>query len=51
MKGVKVETLGEHRDGTRARLLVRSAELKPGMKLVTTQLPLAIDGLKIRPQN
>lgn len=49
MVGVKVERLGEIRtaDGD-TRVLVRSAELEPGDQIVVTQLPNAIDGLKVR---
>ena len=49
MVGVKVERLGERpaggRGGTRA--LVRSPELRSGDRVVVTQLPNALDGLKV----
>lgn len=50
MLGLTVERLGEVRspayDGT--RVLVRSSELTTGDKVVVTQLPNAIDGLRVR---
>ncbi len=49
MKGVTVERLGEiHADGRDRRLLVRSDGLKPGDRVIVTQLPNAIDGLRVR---
>ncbi len=51
MRGITVERIGEYRAaGERPRVLVRGAGLKDGMQLITTQLPLAIDGLKVKPQ-
>jgi RND family efflux transporter MFP subunit len=51
MRGITVERIGEYRAaGERPRMLVRSEQLKDGMQLITTQLPLAIDGLKVKPQ-
>ncbi len=49
MTAVDVERVGErrHADG-RASVLVRSAELKSGDRIVTTQLPNAVQGLKVR---
>lgn len=49
MKGVDVERLGEiHAIGRDRRVLVRSDQLKPGERIIITQLPNAIDGLKVR---
>lgn len=51
MRGIAVERIGEYRaPDERPRMLVRSPQLKDGMQLITTQLPLAIDGLKVKPQ-
>jgi len=49
MRPVRIERLGEVRGqegGT--RLLVRAKSLKQGMRVVTTQLPNAIEGLLVR---
>ncbi len=47
LEGILVQRLGEtHIDGQR-RLLLRSPDIRPGDKLVTTQLPNAITGLKV----
>ncbi|MGC8119840.1 efflux RND transporter periplasmic adaptor subunit [Marinobacter sp. VGCF2001] len=48
MKRVNVRRIGEALDenGER-RLLIDSADLKPGMRLITTHLPNAITGLKV----
>lgn len=49
MRGVNVEVIGEQRrPGGETRLLVRSPELRPGTALITTQLPQAMDGLKVK---
>jgi RND family efflux transporter MFP subunit len=51
MKGINVETLGEYREaGQKARLLVRAPELQAGLPLITTQVPRAVDGLKVTTQ-
>jgi RND family efflux transporter MFP subunit len=49
MRGIRVERVGEMRtaDGL-TRVLVRADGLKPGERIVTTQLPNAIDGLLVR---
>lgn len=48
MKGFDVETVGEYREpGQKPRLLVRAEGLGPELSLVTTQVPRAVDGLKI----
>lgn len=48
MKSVKVERLGETRseDGD-SLLILRSPHLKPSARMIVTQLPNAIDGLKV----
>lgn len=50
LQGHRIERLGETLagDGHRSRLLVRSDSLKPGDVIVTTQLPNALEGLKVR---
>ena len=49
LRSVSVERMGETRlDVHRSHVLVRSPQLQPGMKLVITQLPQAIDGLLVR---
>jgi multidrug resistance efflux pump len=48
---VNVEKLGsQYRDG-RQFILVRSDRLKPGDEVITTQLPLAVSGLKVEVRN
>jgi multidrug efflux pump subunit AcrA (membrane-fusion protein) len=48
---VKVEKLGnQYRDG-RQFVLVGSDRLKPGDEIITTQLPLAVNGLKVNVRN
>ena len=49
MRTLQVERVGEQRglDGS-ARVLVRSPELKAGDEIVITQLPNAMDGLRVR---
>ncbi len=49
MRGITVERVGEHHDrGDGRRLLVKSPELTPGARIIATQLPNAVDGLKVR---
>ena len=49
MRSVRVERVGEARDGGgNSRVLVRSPELVNGARVITTQLPNAIDGLLVR---
>lgn len=49
MKGLKVERLGEiHAIDRERRVLVRSDQLKRGDRVIVTQLPNAIDGLRVR---
>ncbi len=54
LERVRVERLGEFRDpdageaNERGMLLVRSAGLAAGDRLATTQLPNAVDGLRVR---
>lgn len=49
MRGLEVERVGEQRglDG-RTRVLVRSAELAVGDLIIVTQLPNAMDGLRVK---
>lgn len=48
MQGVNVETVGEYREpGQKARLLVRAPELAADQSLIVTQVPRAVDGLKV----
>lgn len=49
MRGVDVQVIGERRGaGGETRLLVRSPALRAGAALITTQLPNAVDGLKVK---
>jgi hypothetical protein len=49
MRALHMERVGEQRglDGS-ARVLVPSPELQPGDQIVITQLPNAMDGLRVR---
>ena len=49
MRAVRVERVGEQRgvDGS-TRVLVRNPELQPGDRIVVTQLPNAMDGLRVQ---
>ncbi len=48
MKGLDVDTVGEYREpGLKPRILVRAEGLQPDLPLITTQVPRAVDGLKI----
>lgn len=48
MQGIDVETVGEYREpGKKPRLLVRAPELSEGLPLIVTQVPRAVDGLKV----
>lgn len=48
MHSVSVQRVGEYQDAEGAiQLLVRSTELQGGEQLITTQLPNAMDGLKV----
>ena len=49
MRGLRVERAGEVlMDSGETRLLVRIPELPSGARVVTTQLPNALDGLLVR---
>jgi len=48
LQGLNVEILGETRDEQRTRVLLRSQELFDGDQIIVTQLPNAIDGLRVR---
>jgi len=48
--GIDVEEVGDYVDAeNRFRVLVRSAELQAGDRIITTQLPRAITGLLVQP--
>ncbi len=50
LQPIRVERLGTWRQPDQTtRLLVRSPQLQPGMQLVVTQLPQAVEGLLVRP--
>jgi len=49
MKSVEVERLGEtHPDDSESRVILRSPALTPSVRLIVTNLPNAIDGLRVR---
>jgi RND family efflux transporter MFP subunit len=50
MKGITIERIGEqiNSDG-KSHILVRSPELQSGDQVIITQLPNAMEGLKVRP--
>jgi len=48
LRPVRVERVGELREGGASRILVRAEELSPGARIVVTQLPNAVDGLLVR---
>jgi RND family efflux transporter MFP subunit len=45
-----IERLGEYHDGDQNLLLIRAPRLQQGQRIITTQLPNAIDGLKVKIQ-
>ena len=47
LEGVRVERVGERRDGERVQLMLRAPALKAGAQIMTTHLPNAIDGLAV----
>lgn len=48
MRSVNVERVGEYRDANgQQKILVRSQEIEAGDQIVTTQLPNAINGLRV----
>lgn len=50
LQSIQIERVGELRtEQGDYRVLVRSPELKPGQKIITTQLPRAISGLLVEP--
>ncbi len=52
MKGLEVEVVGRHATGTgESRLLIRSPAISPGMEIVATHLPNAVEGLKVKTGN
>ncbi len=48
LRGARVERLGERREPGGTRVLVRGAELVAGARVVLTQLPNAVEGLRVR---
>lgn len=48
LQPVRVERLGELRQGGRTRLLVRAPQLVAGARLLITQLPNAVEGLLVK---
>ncbi len=48
MREVAVERVGERRAGNETRVLLRGPQLVAGARVVTTQLPNAIDGLRVK---
>jgi len=49
MQRIAVERIGEYITATgKSRILIRSEQLKAGDEIIVTQLPNAIDGLKVR---
>ena len=50
LQGITVQRIGDHRtpDGS-YRVLVRGDGLRPGSRIITTQLPKASDGLRVQP--
>ncbi len=50
LQGITVERIGDHRASDGAyRVLVRGDGLRPGSRIITTQLPKASDGLRVQP--
>ncbi len=47
LKSATVERTGTRYDGNRQWLLIKSKDLEPGAKIITTQLPAAVNGLKV----
>ncbi len=48
LQAIQIERVGEVTDGDASRVLVRSDEISAGDRIITTQLPNAITGLKVR---
>lgn len=48
MRALEVTRVGEQHKAEGARVLVRSSELQPGDRVVVTQLPNAMDGLRVK---
>ncbi len=50
MRAVRIESVGQYRDKNgESWLLVRNSDIKAGDRIVTTHLPNAVDGLKVKP--
>ena len=48
MREIEVERVGERRNGRQARVLLRGERLVDGAHVIVTQLPNAIDGLRVK---
>lgn len=48
MREVEVERVGERRDDRETRVLLRGEQLTEGTRVIVTQLPNAIDGLRVQ---
>lgn len=48
MRSLAIERMGEQRSASGSRVLVRGADLQPGDQIVVTQLPNAMDGLRVK---
>ncbi len=48
MQGLKIERVGEQVTNGQSRILVRSPKLQYGEQVIITQLPNAMDGLKVK---
>ena len=50
MKALDVELMGQYQDETGTNwVLLRNARIEPGTRVITTHLPNAVDGLKVKP--
>ncbi len=50
LRAIRVQRIGDHRGADGAyRVLVRGDGLRPGSRIITTQLPKASDGLRVQP--
>jgi len=50
LQALTVERVGDHAtDAGEYRILVRGEGLRPGARIITTQLPKAISGLRVQP--
>lgn len=49
LQAVEVEVVGSSQDEAGYRMLVRAAQLRAGQQIITTQLPQAMNGLRVAP--